>query len=228
MGALRQWEDLPECMRNESVYPYYEALRRRRGALAAKRLLDILLAAALLAVLWPACLVLAALVKADSRGPALFRQIRVTQYGREFRILKFRTMAAGAEGAGAQVTAADDLRVTRVGRRIRRCRLDEVPQLLNVLRGDMSFVGARPEVPRYVAAYTPEMYATLLLPAGITGEASIAFRDEAALLAGAPDVDAAYVERVLPRKMELSLAEVRGFSLRRQMATMLRTVRAVL
>lgn len=228
MGALRRWDDLPECMRNDSVYPYYEALQRRGGALAVKRLLDILLSIALLAMLWPVCLTLAALIRADSRGPALFRQTRVTQYGREFRILKFRTMAVGAEGARAQVTAADDMRVTRVGRRIRKCRLDELPQLLNVLKGDMSFVGARPEVPRYVAAYTPEMYATLLLPAGVTGEASIAFRDEASLLAGAPDVDAAYVERVLPQKMELSLAEVRGFSLRRQMATMLRTVRAVL
>lgn len=228
MRMLKQWDELPECMRNESVYPYYEALQRHRMSLAAKRLLDILLSVALLAVLWPVCLALAALIRADSKGPALFRQTRVTQYGREFRILKFRTMASGSDGCGAQVTAVNDMRITRIGGRIRRYRLDELPQLLNVLMGDMSFVGARPEVPRYVAVYTPEMYATLLLPAGITGEASIAFRDEAALLADASDIEAAYVERILPRKMELSLAEVRNFSIQRQIVTMLKTVRAVL
>lgn len=225
---LRKWEDLPQEMRTEEVRPYYDLLRKKQGSLLCKRLFDILASLVLLVLLSPVFLVLAIAIKLDSRGPVFYRQVRVTQYGREFRIFKFRTMVQNADRIGSQVTVSGDSRITRVGKVIRSCRLDEVGQLLNVLGGSMSFVGTRPEVPKYVARYTPEMMATLLLPAGVTSEASIRYKDEAELLDKAEDVDETYVQQVLPGKMAYNLASIRRFGLGQELLTMLRTVKAVL
>lgn len=225
---LKRWEDLPEQMRTSAVRPYYDALAKKRGSLLAKRIFDIAAALVLLIVLSPVFLVLAIAIKLDSPGPVFFRQVRVTQYGREFRIFKFRTMVTDADKLGAQVTVSQDARITRVGGVIRRCRLDEISQLLNVLDGSMTFVGTRPEVPKFVAAYTPEMWATLLLPAGITSEASILYKDEDRLLAQAEDVNEAYTNQVLPGKMRYNLYAVKHFSFWFEIRTMFRTVFAVL
>lgn len=215
-------------MRTDAVRPYYDVLRRKRASLMLKRMADVLVSALLLVLLSPVFLLLAAAIRLDSPGPVFFRQVRVTQYGREFRIFKFRTMVSGADRLGSLVTIGGDSRVTRVGRLIRRCRLDETAQLIDVLRGTMTLVGTRPEVPRYVAAYTPEMMATLLLPAGVTSEASICFRDEEKLLSGAGNVDDAYIRQVLPRKMRYNLRGLRDFSLRGDLRLMARTVLAML
>ncbi len=209
---LKPWDTLPKEMQKEEVRPYYDCLRPRRAALMLKRAMDFLLSLLLVVVLSPLMLVLAIWIKADSKGPVFFRQTRVTQYGRTFRIFKFRTMVSDAEQKGSGVTMKNDSRITRVGEKIRHSRLDEIPQLLNVLTGDMSFVGARPEIPRYVAQYTPEMMATLLLPAGITSLASIRFKDEEKLLQDAETVDQVYVQEILPRKMEYNLEYLRQFT----------------
>lgn len=225
---LKKWESLPEIMKNDAVRPYYDALMEKQGSLLAKRIFDILVSLLLLIVASPVLLVLAIAIKLESPGPVFYRQVRVSQYGRTFRIFKFRTMVTDADKLGTQVTVGNDSRITRVGKIIRKCRLDEVSQLIDVLRGTMTFVGTRPEVPKYVAAYTPEMLATLLLPAGVTSLASIAYKDEDMLLAGARDVDRAYVEEVLPQKMEYNLKSIQDFSFWGDIRTMLLTVKAVL
>ncbi len=223
----KKWEELPEEMQNPQVRPYYDFLQRKRGALGVKRVFDVFAATVLLLLLWPVMAVLALLIAVDSPGGVFFRQERVTRYGKVFRIHKFRTMVTEAECIGSQVTAENDKRITKIGSLLRKCRLDELPQLLDVLSGNMSFVGTRPEVPRYVAAYTPEMYATLLLPAGITSRASILFKDEGRLLAGAEDVDRAYIEKVLPEKMKHNLQAIKDLSLFGELKIMLKTVAAV-
>lgn len=225
---VKSWGKLPQEMRTEAVYPYWKRLRKKNFSLFWKRVFDICVSAVMLLFLSPVFLVLAIAIKIDSKGPVFFRQTRVTQYGKNFRIFKFRTMVADAEKRGAQVTSKDDRRITRVGKFIRKCRLDEVSQLLDVFRGTMSFVGTRPEVPKYVARYTDEMKATLLLPAGVTSEASIRFKDEDALLEGAENVDDAYVERVLPEKMKYNLAALEKSGVFRDIGVMFRTVFAVL
>lgn len=222
------WEHLPESMRTDAVRPYYEALQKKKLSLFVKRIFDIVVALVMLVFLSPVFAVIAIAIKLDSAGPVFFRQVRITQYGRQFRIFKFRTMVNNADKIGSQVTVGNDARITRVGHFIRNCRLDEIAQLLNVLTGDMSFVGTRPEVPKYVAAYTPEMMATLLLPAGITSEASIRYKDESELLDKAEDVDKTYIEQVLPGKMQYCLQSVKEFSFWGDIATMFRTVLAVL
>lgn len=228
MMTLKKWEDLPEQMRTDAVRPYYDAIYARKTGLVAKRIFDIAASVLLLVILFPVFVLLAVAIKLDSPGPVFFRQVRVTQYGRHFRIFKFRTMVQNADKIGAQVTIGSDPRITRVGKFIRKCRLDEICQLLNVLTGDMTFVGTRPEVPKYVAAYTPEMQATLLLPAGITSEASILAMDDELLLAQAEDVDAAYISQVLPEKMRYNLDTVKHFSFWSDIRIMWRTVVAVL
>lgn len=225
---LKPWDELPEAFRTDAVRPYYDALSKRKGALIAKRLFDIVVSAILLVVLSPVFLALAVAIKVDSPGPVFFRQTRVTRYGKTFRIFKFRTMVNHADKMGSQVTVGNDTRITRVGKFIRDCRLDEIGQLLNVLEGTMTFVGTRPEVPKYVASYTPEMMATLLLPAGITSEASILYKDESELLDQAEDVDEAYIRQVLPGKMRYNLYSIAHFSFWFEIRTMFRTVFAVL
>ena len=224
---LLPWDQLPEEMRTDEVRPYYDSLARKRGQLFLKRVFDVVLSLVLLVVLSPVFLILAIAIKVDSPGPVFFRQERVTQYGKTFRIFKFRTMCDKADKMGSAVTVDGDSRVTRVGNVIRKYRLDEISQLIDVLRGTMSFVGTRPEVPKYVAAYTSEMRATLLLPAGVTSTASIEFKDEADLLSAADDVDKTYVNRVLPAKMTYNLQDIVEFSLFHDAAGMLSTVTAV-
>lgn len=223
-----RWEDLPADIRTEAVRPYYDVLAGRHRQLRLKRLLDLIGAGVLALALGWLFVVLAVVIKLDSPGPVFFRQQRVTRFGREFRIFKFRTMTHRACGTGALISAGDDLRVTRAGRFMRRYRLDEIPQLIDVLRGTMTLVGTRPEVPEYVRRYSPEMRATLLLPAGVTSTASIRFKNEAQMLAAVPDVDSAYVHTILPVKMRFNLEDIREFSIRRDLRIALDTIRAVL
>lgn len=225
---LKKWEDLPDFLRTDAVRPYYDILAKRRGSLLWKRIFDIAVSAVMLVLLSPVFLALAIAIRLDSPGPVFYRQVRVTQYGKEFRIFKFRSMVQGADKRGTLVTVSGDSRITRVGRFIRKYRLDELCQLIDVFRGTMTFVGTRPEVPRYVAAYTPEMMATLLLPAGVTSRASIEYKDEADLLDAADDPDLVYVRHILPRKMQYNLEEIRQFGFFSDIKTMFRTAAAVL
>lgn len=207
---LVKWEALPETMQTPQVREYYDILSKKRGSLLCKRLFDIGVSAVMLVLLSPVFLVLAVVIKLDSPGPVFYRQVRLTQYGKPFRIFKFRTMVQGAD-KGSQVTVGGDSRITRVGKVIRKCRLDEIGQLLDVFRGTMTFVGTRPEVPKYAASYTPEMMATFLLPAGVTSLTSIYYKDEERLLNGAEDSDRVYVEKILPGKMRYNLEGIRSF-----------------
>ena len=221
---LKKWEELPKYMRTEEVRPYYESLSRKKFSLWIKRVFDVTVASVMLILLSPVLLVLAFLIAKDSKGGVFYRQERVTQYGRRFRIFKFRTMVANADKIGTQVTVQNDNRITKIGEKLRKYRLDELPQLFNIILGDMSFVGTRPESTHYVKCYTPEMYATLLLPAGVTSEASIRYKDEAELLDQAADVDEVYVKEVLPGKMKYNLNSIRNFSFIREIEIMVKTV----
>ena len=225
---MKKFESLPAELQNEQVRPYYEALAAKRGQLFLKRAFDILVSAILLLLLSPILLFFAIWIKLDSPGPVFYRQERVTTYGRIFRIFKFRTMKVDADKMGSLVTLKNDDRITRVGHVIRRYRLDELPQLLNILTGDMSLVGTRPEVAKYVAAYTPEMKATLLLPAGVTSTASILFKDEEELIAKfileGMEVDDIYITKVLPEKMHYNLSYLKNYSFLGDLKLMFRTV----
>lgn len=225
---LKKWEDLPDQLRTDAVRPYYDILKKKQGSLIAKRAFDVVVSALMLLVISPVFLILAIAIKLDSPGPVFYRQERVTQYGERFRIFKFRTMVSNADKIGTQVTVGNDSRITRVGKLIRKCRLDEVSQLIDIFRGTMTFVGTRPEVPKYVAAYTPEMMATLLLPAGVTSLASIMYKDEDQLLSGAEDVDKTYIEDVLPGKMAYNLKAIEDFSFWGDIKVIFMTVFAVL
>ena len=204
---IKKWEKLPANMQIDEIKTYWEKLRKRNWNLFWKRVFDIFVSLILLILLSPIFIILAIAIKIDSKGPVFYRQVRITQYGKEFKIHKFRSMTVGAD-KGSQVTVKGDARITRMGKIIRKCRLDEVSQLIDVLEGKMSFVGTRPEVPKYVNQYTNEMLATLLLPAGVTSEASILYKDEDELLDSAEDTDKVYVEDVLPAKMYYNLKEI--------------------
>ncbi len=208
---LRRWNELPGVMRTREVRKYYNIIKKRQMSLKIKRLFDIVVASIMLMFLAVPMLVIAVCIKLDSRGPVFFRQERVTQYGRIFRIYKFRTMVVDAPKLGASVTVDNDDRITRVGKVLRKIRADEFPQVFNIINGDMTLVGTRPEVPEYVKKYTKEMYATLLLPAGLTSRTSIAYKDEDKILAGAADPDEAYVKEVLPAKMKYNLESLKKF-----------------
>lgn len=225
---LKEWSKLPEYMQSPEVREYYEILQKRKVGLALKRLFDIAAALCILVLTFIPMAVIAVLIKLDTPGPVFYRQERVTTYGKKFRIHKFRTMVSNADKIGTAVTVGNDSRITRVGAKLRDCRLDELPQLLDVLSGNMSFVGTRPEATKYVEQYRPEYYATLLLPAGITSEASIRYKDEAKLLDAADNVDRVYIEKVLPGKMKYNLESIRHFSFWGEIATMFRTVGAVM
>ncbi|MDM8212022.1 sugar transferase [Mediterraneibacter glycyrrhizinilyticus] len=225
---MRKWEDLPKDMQVDAVRKYYIILEKHRGSLILKRIFDIIVACLLLIVLSPVLVVLSVLIKVDSEGPIFFRQVRVTRYGKPFRIFKFRTMVNNADKIGTQVTTKGDARVTRVGRKLRGCRLDELPQLINIVTGDMTFVGTRPEVEKYVAKYTDEMKATLLLPAGVTSMASIEYKDEEKLLESADNADEVYVDKILPEKMKYNLEAIEKFSFWQDLRTMAATVIAVI
>ena len=216
---MKKWEELPEFMKIPEVRPYWETLNKKKGQLLLKRISDILIALFLLIILAIPMIIIALMIKIDSPGPVFYRQERVTAFGKHFRIHKFRTMVNNADKIGSAVTISGDARITRVGLRLRHLRLDEVPQLFDILEGTMSFVGTRPEAVKYVDLYEPEFYATLLLPAGITSEASIRYKDEDRLLKDADNVDNVYLKTVLPAKMKWNLESV---------LTMFRTVFAVL
>lgn len=222
-----KWEELPPKMQTDSVRKYYDILAKRKCSLILKRVFDIACSLILLVILSPVFLILAIVIKIDSPGPVFYRQERITQYGRKFRIHKFRTMVQNAD-KGFQVTVNNDSRVTKVGRFIRRCRLDEIAQLLDTVAGTLTLVGVRPESPHFVAEYTDEMMATLLLPAGVTSLASIYYKDEAELLDGAEDTDKVYIEKILPGKMYYNLKGIKQFSFWGDIRIMFMTVFAVL
>ncbi len=224
---LKKWDKLPPQLKLDEVRKYYDLLRKKWFSLFWKRVFDIFVSGLMLIILFPFFLILALAIKIDSKGPVFYRQVRITQYGKEYRIFKFRTMVQNAD-KGSLVTVNNDSRITRVGKFIRGCRLDEVSQLIDVFRGKMTFVGTRPEVPKYVEEYMPEMMATLLLPAGVTSMASIYFKDEAEVLDGAEDTDKTYLEKVLPEKMYYNLKEIEKFGFWRDIGTMFKTVFAVL
>lgn len=225
---LKNWNKLPEYMRTNEVRPYYDLLQRKKLSLFFKRVFDIVVSLIMIILCSPILLIISILIVKDSKGGVFYRQERVTQYGRVFRIFKFRTMVQNADQIGTQVTVSNDSRITKIGSKLRNCRLDELPQLFNIFLGDMTFVGTRPESVHYVKSYTNEMYATLLLPAGVTSEASIQYKDEADLLDQADDVDSVYINEVLPEKMKYNLNSIKEFSFFKEIATMFRTVFAVL
>lgn len=224
---MRKWEELPSNMQTEQVRYYYDILCKKQFSMIVKRCFDVIVSLLLILLLLPVFLVLAIAIKIDSKGPVFYRQKRVTRYGKIFRIHKFRSMIVNADKQGTLVTVKSDDRITKVGKLIRKCRLDEICQLIDVLEGNMTFVGTRPEVPKYVEKYTPEMMATLLLPAGITSEACIRYKDEEKLLDSADDVENVYIEKVLPGKMYYNLKDIEHFSFFGGIATMFRTVLAV-
>lgn len=214
---LEKWDNIPENIKNERTKKYYNILSRKKVHLILKRILDIIMSLILLIVLSPFFIIISIWIKLDSKGSVFYRQERVTQYGRTFKIFKFRTMVQNADRIGSLVTLGEDPRITKVGKKIRKCRLDEIPQLINVLIGDMSFVGTRPEVKEYVDKYTDEMKATLLMPAGITSKASIEYKDEDEIISTylnkGEKVDDIYMNRVLPEKMKWNLEYIRKFNI---------------
>ena len=221
-----KWEQLPIEMQHEEVRRYYDILHNRTLGLFFKRVFDLVVSVLALVILSPVFLILALVIKLDSPGPAFYRQERITQYGKKFRIHKFRTMVQNAD-KGSQVTVNHDSRITRVGKVIRDCRLDEIAQLLDVIQGSLTLVGVRPESPKYVAEYTDEMMATLLLPAGVTSLASIYYKDEATLLDGVENADEVYIQKILPGKMYYNLREIEQFSFWRDIKIMFMTVFAI-
>jgi len=226
--VLKKWEELPDFMRVDEVRPYWEILNRKKGQLILKRIFDFIVAVIMLIVLAIPMGIIAILIKKDSEGPVFYRQERVTTYGQHFHIHKFRTMVNNADKIGTAVTVGNDSRITKIGSKLRGYRLDELPQVFDVIQGTMSFVGTRPEAVKYVDRYEPEYYATLLMPAGITSEASIRYKDEDMLLNAADNVDDVYVKKVLPEKMKWNLESVREFNFFGEVITMFRTVFAVL
>ncbi len=229
---LPKWEELPENMQKDSVAEYYNILKKKKASLVVKRIFDFIVSVVMLVILSPILLILAVLIKIDSKGPVFYRQERVTMGNKTFRIFKFRTMVQNADKIGSLVTVGQDPRITRVGRKIRKCRLDELPQLLNIAAGQMSFVGARPEVRKYVDGYTEEMMATLLLPAGVTSLASITFKDEDEIMeehtAKGESADDAYMRHVLPEKMKYNLEYLKSFSFFGDIKLMFKTVISVI
>ena len=205
-----------------------EVLAERRVQCAAKRVLDVIVSAAALAVLWPLLAVIAFAVKIDSPGPVFYRQERVGRNGKPFRIFKFRSMVSDADKKGLAITVGRDSRITRVGAVLRKTKLDELAQLLNVLTGQMSFVGPRPEVPRYTALYTPYQRQVLLVRPGITDYASIAYRNENDMLSGAADPEKMYIEEIMPAKIELNMKYLHEISPLTDLKLILRTIGAVI
>lgn len=224
---LKKWDEIPDFMRCKEIKPYYDILSKKKLSLKIKRIFDIVIAGGMLVVLAIPMIIISIMIKIDSSGPVFYRQERITAYGKKFKIHKFRTMVNNADKIGTTVTVDEDSRITSVGSKLRKLRIDEIPQLLDILSGDMSFVGTRPEATKYVDKYTNEMKATLLLPAGITSEASIRYKDEAKLLNNVENVDEIYVNKILPGKMKYNIESIKRFSLLEDIKTMFRTVFAV-
>ena len=203
-------------------------LAKRRPQLALKRLMDVVISGCALLVLWPLLLLIALAIKLDDPGPVFYRQVRVGKGGKEFRIFKFRTMVVDADRKGLQITVGRDSRITRVGAFLRKTKLDELAQLLNVFAGEMSFVGPRPEVPKYVDLYTPYQRQVLLVRPGITDYASIAYRNENDLLEGAQDPERMYIDEIMPAKIELNMKDLHEISPLADIRLILSTVVAVI
>lgn len=225
---MKKFSKLPEQFQCEEVKVYYDILSKKTGSLLLKRMTDIIFSICLLVFLIIPIIIIAVIVKCTSKGPVFYKQVRVTTYGKQFKILKFRTMVENADKIGSLVTTDNDSRVTKIGKILRKYRLDELPQIFNVLSGDMSIVGTRPEVPRYVNKYEKEYYATLLMPAGVTSLASIMYKDEEKLLNVADDVDEVYINDILPDKMEYNLSYTKNFGFRSDIKLMFKTVKEVL
>lgn len=225
---LKEFKKLPKEMQNDAVLKYYDILKQKKIMLLLKRFLDFIGSLILLILLSPILIILAISIKIDSKGPVFYRQERVTTNGKIFKIFKFRTMIQDADKRGALITGKQDSRITRMGNKIRKCRLDELPQLINILKGEMSFVGTRPEVKKYVDMYTDEMKATLLMPAGVTSMASIKFKDEDEIISkqtkSGKTIDEAYVNDILPEKMKWNLEYIKKFSIFEDLKICIETV----
>ncbi len=224
---IRKFRDLPDYMKNDEVRPYYRIVAGKKVYMFFKRLMDIVLSALALILVSPIILITAIIIKLGSKGPLFYRQTRVTRYGREFKILKFRTMVVDADKIGGSVTVDNDPRVTGIGRLLRRFRLDEFPQLINVLIGDMSLIGTRPEVPAMVAKYDKVMYATLLTRSGMLSSAAIEFKHEADLLKEVEDTETYYIKEILPKKMEYNLSDIEHFSFINEVKIFFRALGAI-
>lgn len=227
---LKPFENLPDEFKNDEVKYYYDILDKKRNSLLVKRIADIVLALIMIVFLAIPMLVIAIIIKCGSKGPVMYKQERVTTYGEKFMILKFRTMKVGADKSGLLTTKNDD-RITGIGKVLRKLRLDELPQIFHVLSGKMSIVGTRPEVTKYVERYTPSMYATLLMPAGVTSFASIKFKDEDRILGEITDplkIDQIYMNEILPKKMRYNLKYIERFNFKRDIYLMYKTVKQVL
>ena len=225
--VLKDWDELPEELKTDAVRPYYDILKKKQGQLVLKRVFDAVGSLSLTLILSPLMGGIAIWIRLDSEGPVIFKQERLTQYGKRFNIFKFRTMVNNAQDIGSIAASEGDSRVTRVGEKIRAFRLDELPQLFNILSGDMSFVGPRPDLIERVRHYTDEMKAVYLVPAGVTSRASIAYKDEAKLLKDAEDVDAKYINEIMPAKMQINLKQIKAFSCLNDIKIMIDTVREV-
>ena len=224
---MKSFSKLPPQFRCDKVKEYYNILSHKNGSLILKRAFDIVVSFILLILLIIPIIIIAFAVKLTSEGPVFYRQERVTTYGKIFKILKFRTMVQNADKIGTLVTTDSDSRVTNIGRFLRKYRLDELPQVFNVLSGSMSIVGTRPEVPKYVNEYKPEYYATLLIPAGITSLASIMYKDEEKLLSSSKDADYVYINEILPEKMKYNLQYTKNFGFFSDIKLMFKTVKDV-
>ena len=221
---LRRWKKLPKELQTEEIRPYYNALKKKKISRFLMRCFDIVMSFFPLLLLSVFFIIIAIIIKLTSKGPVFYRQVRITRYGKEFRIFKFRTMVQDADKKGSLVTTKNDLRITKIGGFLRKTKIDELPQLINVLFGQMTFVGTRPEVPRYVEKYKAEYYATLLMPAGITSSASIEYRDEASLIENAKDVDDVYINQILPDKMKYNLEDIKKYNFFREIILIFKTV----
>lgn len=225
---IKKWEKLPPELQIEEVRPYWEILRKKNFSLFWKRVFDVTVSGIVLLLILPFFLIIAIAIKIDSRGPVFYRQERVTQYGKHFRIFKFRSMVSGADKKGSLVTTNNDARVTRVGKFIRKCKIDEMSQLIDIFRGTMTFIGTRPEVPKYVDQYKLEYKATLLLPAGVSSTASIMFKNENEMLNKAENVDETYLREILPIKMRYNLTDTKKYGYWRDIGLCFKTVFGVI
>lgn len=225
---LKKYDNLPKEMRNDEVKKYYDILKKKKISLIFKRLFDIIASLILIIVLSPVIILLAIVIKLDSKGKIFYKQERITQYGKRFKIYKFRTMIENADKLGNLITTQGDDRITKIGKILRKYRLDEIPQLINILKGEMTFVGTRPEVKKYVDRYNNQMKATLLMKAGVTSEASIKFKNEDEIvtkyLAKGESIDDIYVYKVLPQKMKWNLEYIKNFNFFKDLKIMFNTV----
>ena len=205
-----------------------QVLERRKLQLVLKRLMDIVISGCALFVLWPVLLLISLAIKIDDPGPVFYRQVRVGRDGKPFRIFKFRTMIVDADKKGLSITVGRDSRITRIGALLRKTKLDELAQLINVFTGEMSFVGPRPEVPKYGDMYTPDQRQVLLVRPGITDYASIAYRNENDILEGAENPEQMYIDVIMPDKIELNMKYLREISPLADIRLILRTIVAVI